>query len=785
MPRGFLEFAQPPLGVIALVARRCDTDRMAKSVVTRKDGSRWLASVDGGAEIVLGNDVKYGSHRGLQTAGTPNPRYAANDFTSFGFWSHFIEPTAVCESGRSFLCLNTYDSARFTFGFVQFAAHVPNGDFVLYLRRLVALGAHADYFPDLALVNNRVARVEADSIEQLETNDSTKALQAYLNPDAALVDDAEADKAARFIHWTTNDPDARLAQVSIAIESWRKALVGYAKAYGLDGKSDVLCCVVADIRHQGRGKSDEIKAALASEDPYEALLAIGASAYPVRVQTLRKEIDARVAAGVFGHRKYSLATKDFVDDAAHVSEGTAPSMPTLRLGHSGTEVATWQSVLAEGAKPAAWGDRAWPLAIDGVFGEATKLATEAWQAEHGLEVDGIVGPRTWEAAGALSEDRPGPLEVEQTTAYEVIPARNFQRGRKQPVRLVVIHTMENPEGKNAARNNSNWFKTQPAGGTLVDKFARPDPNGTPFKPTSAHYNVDAYEIIQSVLEPDTAFHAKQVNDFSIGIEHGGRAAQTAQQWADDFSKRMLERSAALTAEICARYRIPPVQLTPAQIREGRAGICGHADVSAAYEPGNPKAHWDPGEAFPWERYLEMVSRELAKESEPLVRFTAADELRLGDDVADDGWVPVTLGGVTWLVASAYIAPIGIGEALARAKREGCVLPTPALVDAIWKVADRKVDARKLVRTFPVWDAAHMDAPAVHADQARRVAELVGAEPYRLVAGTYKDVVQLPDGRLGIYGWHRADGTVIQPFYDRHAASWRDYSQGLRLVRRAP
>jgi hypothetical protein len=45
----------------------------------------------------------------------------------------------------------------------------------------------------------------------------------------------------------------------------------------------------------------------------------------------------------------------------------------------------------------------------------------------------------------------------------------------------------------------------------------------------------------------------------------------------------------------------------------------------------------------------------------------------------------------------------------------------------------------------------------------------------------------PDGKVGIYGWHRLNGEPIQgttPYFG-HAMSWRDYSQGLRLCKRDP
>jgi peptidoglycan hydrolase-like protein with peptidoglycan-binding domain len=67
----------------------------------------------------------------------------------------------------------------------------------------------------------------------------------------------------------------------------------------------------------------------------------------------------------------------------------SPARQTLRGGASGSEVEELQRRLADaGFNP---GD------IDGKFGQETTRAVRAYQAAHGMKVDGICGPRTWRA----------------------------------------------------------------------------------------------------------------------------------------------------------------------------------------------------------------------------------------------------------------------------------------------------------------------------------------------------------------------------------------------------
>lgn len=278
-----------------------------------EQGNRYFGKVDGGEKFFIGKRVPYKGGKGLQNLQGPAPlRYDRHEFRPVhGIWADFIHPTAMAE-GALYHTLNTYDRARFTFSFLQFAAHVPNGDFVAYLRALLQLPQAAEYFPDLRLQGQRVCRVGDDGLEQLESDASTAPLMDYLNPSRREVEDTEIIQSARFVHWAQNDPAHREVQINVGIGDCRKKMVAHANRYSLDGVEDIICLVVSDIRHQGRARSPEIVSALRSNKPLEALLKLGEDSYPERVQTLRREIRKLREEGALGNHRYSLAQRDFV-----------------------------------------------------------------------------------------------------------------------------------------------------------------------------------------------------------------------------------------------------------------------------------------------------------------------------------------------------------------------------------------------------------------------------------------------------------------------------------------
>lgn len=277
-----------------------------------EQGNKYFGKIDG-ARFFIGSRVSFEGNKGLMNvSGTSAQRYDRAEFRPVhGFWADFIHPTAMAE-GALYHTLNTYDRAHFTFTFLQYAAHVPNGDFVGYLRALLSLPLAQEYFPDLTLSNNRVCRITDDGIVALESDTSTALLIDYLNPSTKEIEDTEVIQAAKFVHWAQNDPAHRQTQIEVGVAHFKSRMRQYANQYDLDGVDDAICLVIADIRHQGRAKSSAILAALSTTNPLEALLKIGEPKYHERLVMLRREIKKLTTEGTLGIHKYSTTQQDFV-----------------------------------------------------------------------------------------------------------------------------------------------------------------------------------------------------------------------------------------------------------------------------------------------------------------------------------------------------------------------------------------------------------------------------------------------------------------------------------------
>ncbi len=256
---------------------------------------------------------------------------------------------------------------------------------------------------------------------------------------------------------------------------------------------------------------------------------------------------------------------------------------TLRHGSMGPDVAFFQATL-EG-----YGYELTDHVGD--FGDSTHNSTLAYQRLRQLKADAVVGDNTkatiGEAMPLLTRESLKPAEG-LLSNIPMIQAKHWghKYASRTTVNLIVLHSMESGESAVAAENVAKWFAS----------------DASPV--SSAHYCIDSDSIVRCVREESMAWHARGGNRHSIGIEHAGRARQTERQWRDAFSEAMLERSAALVADIGFRWGIPLQYVDADDLLRGEGGITTHSDITIAHKKST---HTDPGKGFPMEWYVERAN----------------------------------------------------------------------------------------------------------------------------------------------------------------------------------
>ncbi len=126
-------------------------------------------------------------------------------------------------------------------------------------------------------------------------------------------------------------------------------------------------------------------------------------------------------------------------------------------------------------------------------------------------------------------------------------------------------------------------------------------------------------------------------------------------------------------------------------------------------------------------------------------------------------------------------PLTMPSATDVANQFGFSLPTPKIVDAIYKQSDFQFEP------IPMRPGPMMRSSGYYLRHQRLTEEQRARRPLgELVSGHKKDVV-LTMGllhhldRIAIYGWQRRDGDPIQPLSKCHGQGYADYSHGIRLV----
>lgn len=128
-------------------------------------------------------------------------------------------------------------------------------------------------------------------------------------------------------------------------------------------------------------------------------------------------------------------------------------------------------------------------------------------------------------------------------------------------------------------------------------------------------------------------------------------------------------------------------------------------------------------------------------------------------------------------------PMDLHSATEVASHFGFVLPTPRMVDAIYRQSVAHLTPQ------PMQAGPQMRSTDYYRRHNRSIREQrnnLGVGLDALIAGHKKDVVisnrlASHPGRIAIYGWHKPDGKPIQPLSTVHGVGYADYSHGVRLV----
>lgn len=115
----------------------------------------------------------------------------------------------------------------------------------------------------------------------------------------------------------------------------------------------------------------------------------------------------------------------------------------------------------------------------------------------------------------------------------------------------------------------------------------------------------------------------------------------------------------------------------------------------------------------------------------------------------------------------------------------CSLPTRLIVNMIYRKADIKLDPKPLA---PGPEMTQVNYFLKHNELVRNDLKTFVLKPGKhLIAGSKKDIIISPKiytettRKVVIYGWHKRDGSPIQPLYNKHSNNWVDYSHGSRYV----
>lgn len=288
-----------------------------------------VVDLDTGVTSYAGKVLKYGSRRGLSRASDLFLYDRHEVENQIGAWAHFIWPSVIAESNGRYISINAWDRAHFTWGFYQLAAHTPHDNLILLMRELVALPSAGRFFSDLALVDGKLVQVTDAGNVPLEKEYPVTVgdriemqildFMRYLNPTSQRVEEREVVTAGKFAAWANEDTAMRQATVRVSVAIMKRKIKARAGTFGLVGRRPELAIWISDMFHQGRGSTNQAKAALALPsfaDQLEALSRIDVTGqHNDRLNSVKRSVrtlldEERFAHTRFGEGELSLDSVD-------------------------------------------------------------------------------------------------------------------------------------------------------------------------------------------------------------------------------------------------------------------------------------------------------------------------------------------------------------------------------------------------------------------------------------------------------------------------------------------
>ena len=173
----------------------------------------------------------------------------------------------------------------------------------------------------------------------------------------------------------------------------------------------------------------------------------------------------------------------------------------LKIGSRGKEVKDLQEFLEIGA--------------DGIFGKGTDQAVRSWQSTNGLDVDGIVGPATWDAMGLATTDASEQIYTTENGLVierHFLPLGEYKTGPTNKEYVFLHHTAG---WHNPFRTIDHWGRDNR--GAVATEFVL---GGQSIKGNDAKYDG---KMVQAFPEGAYGWHlgkngSQHMHTHSVGIE---------------------------------------------------------------------------------------------------------------------------------------------------------------------------------------------------------------------------------------------------------------------------